>query len=247
MTVSIVFMLISNVQASYLSVPAGAESGSVEVYDTTEGLDYGMARIDYHWWFDEPSGYWHYAYQIFNNDYYNTPTDRTDDYHFGYIYDTDATPDKINKFDVVFDPASGIDDLLILDTMAGSTAGGGGWAHSIGYNIFTEVYTGLDWIVSGSTGTQIGPAVWDYDRIKGTWYWINDAAGDRSTQDGDINGGQYFEIASKWAPGWCSTAVTAGVSSQAGGMVIGPSVIPEPASCLILGIGAGCITLFRKK
>lgn len=243
----IVFVFVANAQASYLPVPVGANSGYVEVYDTARGLNYGKARIEYRWWLDQPSGYWHYAYQVFNNDYFGTPANKDDDYHFGYVYDSDVTlPDSINKFDVVFNPASGINDLLVLDTAAGSTKGGGGWAHSPGFNVLTGLWTSMDWTVTGSNGMQIEPARWDYDKVGKNNVWVRDSAGHRSTKDGD-GSSQYFEIASRWAPGWITSSVVTGALAQAGGSVIGPSVapIPEPATCMILGLG--CIALFRKR
>ena len=83
----VAFALAAQADISYIAVPGTANSGYTEVGDPTTG----QARIEYNYRLDESSGYWHYAYQVFNDDYNNnaTPTDRDNDYHFGYEYDGD--------------------------------------------------------------------------------------------------------------------------------------------------------------
>jgi hypothetical protein len=200
---------------------------------------------------------WHYAYQIFNGDYYGTPTNKDDDYHLGYVYDSDVTvnlADKINKFSLSIlpiDSTQGPSDLTVVGRTGsegaylgttGSTGGGGVWSVSIDPG---EI--GLDWVISGSTGYQIAPAMWNYNKHGSQWTWDKLYAGDRSTGDETINGTafKFFEITSMGAPVEYEAALGVGAYDDAQGVVMGPDVIPEPATIAILALGG--LLLKRRK
>ena len=246
---SFVFVAAGSAIPVYQPVPVDANSGNVVIYDIAETTTYGTAKIDYHYWYDETTSYWHYAYQIFNNDLLgdntsSNPDTRLDDYHLGHTQGTyNATPDSINKFGITLDVTDGVDDLAAVG-FGGSTRGGTGWAPSAGYDVLEDLWLGMDWTVTGSAGMQIQPAQWSYARIKGTWTWTPEDAGDASLDDST---GQYFELASLWGPDWVSASVVTSWGSQASGDVIGPGTapIPEPASCVLLALGA--IGLFSKR
>lgn len=247
-TLIVVAFAPSSYALVYQPVPVGATTGYVEVYDPVQGIEYGKARIQYSYWRDEPSQYWYYAYQIFNNEFFGTPANLDDDYHFGWLKLTTSDPnvyDTINKFSVNLDPdndGKGPSDLVILDTQAGSSAGGGPWGHSPDPN-----NRGVDWTVSLGSGTPltIAPTRHEYKRVSGKWNWYFYADGQTSRNDAT---GQYFEIASKWAPGLTRTAITAYVDRQAAGYVMGP-VVPEPSSLisLITISGFGGLAMLRRR
>jgi len=243
----------------YQPVPGGATSGYVNVYDLNWGVEYGYARIAYWYWRDQATSYWHYAYRVYNNDFFGTPTDLTDDYHFGWLKPTDLgkkdyTPgtldyDTIHKFAVNLDPDGngyGPPDLLILDTQAGSSAASGPWGHSP-----DPSKKGVDWTVSMGSGTPlpIAPTLHQWKKVSGDYQWTFYADG--QTSRADDTGAQYFEIASIWAPGLTTASISAGVSGVGAGLVMGPVevVIPEPSSLmtLLMGSGLGGLAVLRRR
>lgn len=254
---AVVILICSSISAmavapTYQAKPGNATTGFVEVYDTNKGVEYGKARIQYSYWQDQTTTYWHYAYEIFNNEFFNTPTNFNDDYHFGWLKPTNPTAtitpsswDTINKFSIELDPTFtgyGPSDLAILDTQAGSSAGGGAWGHSP-----DPGNTGVDWTVSLGSGTPlpIAPTLQKVTKsgsgknVVYTWSNYIPLSGQAAqTSRSDGAGSQYFEIASKWSPALREAAIGAGVNGTASGMVmapgIAPSVVPEPSSLLTL-------------
>ncbi|HUV04185.1 MAG TPA: PEP-CTERM sorting domain-containing protein [Armatimonadota bacterium] len=240
----------------YQPVPGGAATGYVNVYDPNWGVEYGYARIAYWYWLDVGTGYWHYAYRVYNNDFYNTPADLSDDYHFGWLKPASPpnpyTPtildyDTIHKFAVNLDPDNngfGPPDLVILDKQAGSSAGGGPWGWSP-----DPSKKGADWTVSLGSGTplSIAPTLHKYTKKDG-WTFYTD--GQTSRADGAD--AQYFEIASIWAPGLTTASISAGVDGVGAGLVMGPVaevVIPEPSSlmALLMGSSLGGLAVLRRR
>ena len=236
----------------YQAVPGGASSGSVDVYDPGMGAEYGYARLNYWYWQDVDSD-WHYSYQIINNG------DRISDssIHFGYtyipgLYEDTNNYDTIHSFSIDLDPDGdvlGPSDLVVGDTYARSTAaGGGGWGHSP-----DPGNAGVDWSVSLQCDDPlqpdplpIAPSRWEFIDNGGTKndYWV-DIAGDNSTDDSIT---EYFHLASAWGPELRLATVVAGVGSEASGMVMAPGTapIPEPATCVLLGLGS-LIVAARKR
>jgi len=250
--------IASSDAVEYQPVPGGAATGYVNVYDPDWGVEYGYARIAYWYWRDQATSYWHYAYRVYNNDFFGTPTNLNDDYHFGWLKPASPpnpyTPtildyDTIHKFAVNLDPDNngfGPPDLVILDKQAGSSAGGGPWGWSP-----DPSKKGADWTVSlGSGGPlSIAPTLHEWKKISGTWQWTFYTDGKTSRADG--TGAQYFEIASIWAPGLTTASISAGVSSVGAGLVMGPVevVIPEPSSlmALLMGSGFGGLAFLRRR
>lgn len=238
----------SSAEPIYQPIPTGAQWGFTEVYDPTQGIEYGKARIDYWYWHDQATNYWHYSYQISNNDYLNTPSNLDDDYHFGWLRVEGSSPttyDTINKFSIDLDPDNdnfGPPDLAILDTQAGSSAGGGSWGGSP-----DPGNIGVDWTVSLGSGTPlpIAPTRHEWKRISGKWQWVLYADGQTSRNDAT---GQYFHIASKWQPGLTTAAITAYVDRQAAGYVMAP-VVPEPSSLisLLTASSLGGLAILRRR
>lgn len=237
-TVLLLACIASSGAVVYQPVPVGATSGFVEIYDPVAGVEYGKARIGYWYWQDLVTDYWHYGYRIFNNEYFGTPSNLEDDYHFGWLRVPGSSPtvyDTVNKFSLNLDPDNdgyGPQDLVILDTQGGSSAGGGPWGHSP-----DPGNRGVDWTVSLGSGTPlpIAPTRHEWVKIKGVDQWVFYADGQTSRNDAT---GQYFEIASKWAPGPTRAAITAYVDYEAGGYVMGP-VVPEPSSLMTLLAASG--------
>ncbi|MFH1613648.1 MAG: hypothetical protein ABIG61_00990 [Planctomycetota bacterium] len=239
-------------------------AGYVEVYNNgvDYGLNYGKAKIEWHYWYDNASEYWYYAYKVYNNEA-GIPADKTDDYHFGHIYGQTSKGslvyNPINSFDIQFavdveiDAYGNQDEVFVLSTNAGGLAsdgsGGSPWDDNIDYQYIgatgSWIATGVDWSATrGGAGTlTITPTLWG----KGSSPEYN---GDTSTFDS--GGYQYFQIASTWGPGVISSNVSNGlVSSNAivVGEVYGPAVepIPEPATCLIVGFGIVCLSSYRRR
>lgn len=259
------FLFLCNVSGAtvpvYQAVPTtGVQSGYIEVFDQNAGVEYGKARIEYKAW--QSGIYWYYAYQIFNNDYFNTPTNPDDDYHLGLLHPIGSTTSDptdptafqtINKFSLNLDPnATGVgpDSLFLLDALSGSTAAGGGpWGHGEP----DPGNIGVDWTVSlgSNTPKPIGPARSQYTRSKGVWSWSLLYQGDASRND--VGGGQYFEIASTWAPALRTAAIGVGVDKEAAGQVLAPGVqpvsIPEPGPlfAMLAASGLAGLGMLRRK
>ncbi len=228
-------------------------TGFVEI-DNPGSQEYGKVGIEYHYWRDD-NAYWHYSYQLLN-DYHGT-ADNSDDYHFSWDQgggDPDVY-DLVNKFSLnlksSFDGMfwHGPDDLYLLDTSAGSSAGGDPWGSSA--DLFNA---GVDWTVSlgGGTPLQIEPARYLWKKVGGTWQWVKYSDGDTSTDD---SSSQYFQIASSWAPGLVKASVVAGFSMTAYSndgagytdYVMAPVVVPEPASILMLGFSVWYMFGYRHR
>src|SRR3989339_1157239 len=263
---SIVFVLSFVGAASAVSVPSympvsdsysNYATGSAEVYNNggSYGLNYGKAKIEWSYWFDSTSNYWYYAYKVYNNEA-GTSNDRTDDYHFGHVYDS-GTYTPINSFDIVLPvqilgEATTTTDLFVVSSGAGSSAGGGAWNPLI-----PQLWTGSEWVMTGvdwsatrggATGMPIDPTQWDYQKISGNNYaWVQTDAGD--TSRGDSGSYQYFEIASTLAPGLVTAHISNGLvsSNVMIGDVYGPGVVPEPATCFLLGLGFLGLTSYRRR
>jgi len=251
----IIILLLYSVPAigvPYISLAVGQtksdyNTGYAEVFKSDDGcgLEYGKAKIEWHYWYDDTSEYYYYTYRVYNNEV-GTPEDPSDDYHFGHILGDKSqgklSYDPINSFDVQF----GIDieygdgsAIVATSTNAGGytadSTGGDPWDENVDWTyIIAEdkwIATGIDWSATrGGPGTQtITPMLWD----KGLQY-----DGDSSTSD--TGSYQYFQIASIYHPGLVTTHVSNGVHStnEILGDIYGPAVIPEPASCLILGLGS---------
>jgi hypothetical protein len=209
----------------------GYQTGSVEVWSASQGTNYGKAKIEWFTWYDTPSGYYYYAYKIYNNEA-GLANDRSDDYHFGHVYDS-GTYLPINEFALSWGsaPQMPTSAVTILGSAA-SSSGGNPWGGHVDVIVIpAPIATGIDWSTTQGAGAQtIAPAQWDKQGSK--WYLIY--AGDTST--GDTGAYTYFEIASTYAPG----NITASVSNSlywASGTVMGPAIVPEPASCIVLGLG----------
>jgi hypothetical protein len=219
------------VQSSY----SDYHSGYQEVYNSVQGSNYGKAKIEWSYWNDSSSDYWYYAYKICDNES-GAANDRTDDYHFGHVYNS-GTASPITSFDLEFGTqiAKVSDQLLVSSTMAGSSAGGAAWdAITKGTD---SAITGVQW---STLGPGIQPTQWYWQRVSGKFVWVETYSGDTSRIDSLNN--QYFEIASKYAPGIINAYVSNGLittDTSAFGNVYGPSVVPEPATMAILAMG-GC-------
>jgi len=244
---------------SYTSLSVGATksdytTGYAEVYcpDAGFGLDYGKAKIEWHYWY-ETSGYWYYTYKVYNNKV-GAPDDRTDDYHYGHVYDSGST-EPINTFDVVFGvdiPNVTGEELVVTSSLAGSNAGGEPWGDLTEqrYDSVTGqwYFTGVDWNaargVTPGNDMPIEPTQWD---LKGQT-WSMTYAGDTSRSDSGSC--QYFQFASTWMPGVVDGYVSNGLHTAdalAYGEVYGPTTVPEPATCLLLGLGALRLITARRK
>ncbi len=226
--------------------------------------DLGTVAVEYHYW--QSGTYWYYSYRIINNtidSWGGNESNPPEDYHFGWnINDDVGTYYTINKFDIKLHVWNdgifwhGPDDLYFTGS-AGSTTGGDPW----GYSDNPLFNSSVDYTVSLGSGTPlpIAPTRWEWVRGRGQNpdYW-DIYQGDNSTADGT---GQYFQIASTWAPGPSATSVIIDLGTSQliaasdildpldSGFngVMAPMVIPEPASCLILGLGALCSSLYRRR
>lgn len=230
---------------------ANYHTGYQEVYNSTEGTNYGKAKIEWNYWFNSENSYWYYAYKVYNNES-GTPGNRTDDYHFGHIYNSDNY-DPVIGFDLDFPvqiPKITGDELVVASTLAGSTSGTTAWD-----SLANEVWDGAKWVTTGvNWSTTAGdeqalkPTQWAWEKIGSTYNWVQIYAGDTSRTD--AGGYQYFEIASKWAPGPISAHISNDLvtsDTTAFGSIYGPAVVPEPATCLILGFGCGFVFLSSRR
>jgi hypothetical protein len=222
-------------------------TGSAEVYNSTEGLNYGKAKVNWNYWYNSSNDYWYYAYSLCNNES-GVANDRTDDYHFGTVYNG-GSANPINAFTIslpVQVPVITGNELLVVSTFAGSSTGISAWdplinESSIGGNV---VMTGVEWFGSDQS---IAPTQWNWTEVGPIWKWIEDYAGDTSRNDFN---GQYFEIASKFAPGLVVASVsnsTVSSDTTASGSIYGP--VPEPATVALLGFGflAMSMSSYRRK
>jgi hypothetical protein len=243
----IVFALMSATLAaqadvSYMTVSEGAGTYAdtyTSMFTVVGDASTGTAGIESHAWSD--GTYWYYSYQIFNNDGSGTPGNN----NFGY---TKCDPnvsggEGIYSFSVTLTNAPGGVDNLDVTGSAASTGGGGAWGSIVDLNVFPEEFIeGASWAINqtGAAGDadKITPAQWEYSNKQGgTWTLLN--GGDTSTDDSL----QYFQFVSTWAPGVVQGSILAsGTLSpgdvQAGGDVLGPAVIPEPATGVTFAFGA---------
>jgi hypothetical protein len=247
---------------TYMTLSAGSASddyawGTAEVYNNggSYGLNYGKAQIEWHYWSTtvDSKKYWYYTYRIYNNEA-GTANDRTDDYHYGHVYDT-STYVPINSFAIVPQadlPVAAEEDIVVTSALAGSSKGGGAWNPLVvmGYNGTDWILTDVDWSATrgGATGQTIDPTKWDYitsGQNKNTWQKLY--SGDTSRTD---SGSQYFQIASIFAPDIVTAQVSNGLVSSnttINGVVYGPGVVPEPATCLLLGLGFFGLSSYRRR
>lgn len=252
----------------YQAIPgAGVTSGYVDIYSASAGESYGYVRINY-WNWQDGDGHYHYSYQLVND---GAPDTATDHIHFGWEYlesfdqAGDATASgygSIYKFSIALDPDgddAGPSDLYAISN-AGSaqldgTLNGGAWNPDVHCEDPGNI--GVDWEVAGGNNPQdIDPARWDYDWVssKGGKVWTNnglltDIDGEVSTDDGNS---QYFHLTSSWGPGDALIGVATTSQVTASGYIPAPVdasvvVAPEPATCVLLGLGSSLIVASRRK
>jgi hypothetical protein len=248
---------------------SGVITHSAEVYNSAQTDSYGKAKIESSYWFNSANNYWYYAYKVYNNEVAGgTPYLRSNDYHFGHVYDLGYTP--INLFDIALPieiPRITGEELVVttrapdliagerVSTYSGSSSGGGGWGGIAKFRIDMatgkEYFVAVDWsqTLGDVTASPINPTQWDYPTTgpnKNTW--VKTYSGDTSRVDSGSY--EYFQIASKLAPGLVAGHVTTGLISSnftvSGGEIWGPAVIvPEPATIAILALGG--LLLKRRK
>jgi hypothetical protein len=217
-------------------------TGYQDVYSSAEGTSYGKAKIEWSYWHNSSDNYWYYAYKLDNAES-GTPNNRSDDYHFGHVYNS-GTANGITSFNL--DLGSKIQnitgsELLVISSLAGSSTGGNSWNYTV--NELDSAITGVNW--SAGSGAAIQPTQWAWTKVGSNFKWVLDYSGDTSRND---SSGQYFEIASTWAPGIINAYVSDGSVSTdvaAYGNVYGPAQTPEPATIAILGLGA--VAMLRRK
>lgn len=254
----------------YEAIPGGAVSGTTgPIYEpdpipdySGEGADWGTAEVKYWYWQDDED-WWHYNYQIINNVVTYTggvgdgaADDPPQGHHFGWFHNTlmGGDPDQyvgiyilsIVGLGAQSPTGDGPSDLEVLG-WGGSSAGGDAWD-----DYPDPCNTGLDW--ENKTGLQVDPTRWVFVDEGGTKsdHWEIVTLGETSTDDGN---GQYFQIASKWEPGICtaeivinsSTADETHVQLLAYGEVMGPVIIPEPATCLLFALGGLVLVSKRRR
>ncbi len=225
--------------------------GIAEITDPAYA-NYGAAGIEYHYWQDQTYDYWYYSYRIINNG-----TDETDAYHFGWDSVNNNSKNGIKIYDVIDEFAiildfyqdgggywHGPDDLYVTSN-ATSTAGGDPWGHQS----WSQYNHEMEWSTTRSSGSALGimPSRW-YPQGPG----INYTNGDTSTDD--TSPYEYFQLVSSWEPDWVEAQVVAGIAvaysqnpTLGGDGVMGPAIVPEPATLLLLGFGALGMSFYRRK
>jgi len=260
----------------YEAMPGGAVSGTTgPIYDATpipdyysdDGADWGKAEVKY-WYWQDAEDWWHYNYQIIINTITyaggsgdaGAATDPPQGHHFGWFHNLllGGDPDQyvgsfilsIVGLDQVV-AGSGPPDLVVLGS-AGSSAGGDAWD-----DFLDPGNTGLDW--ENKTGLQVDPTRWQFVDNGGTKndYWEIVTLGETSTTDGGDPETEpyYFQIASRWEPDVVTaeivvngyTADETHVQLLAYGNVMGPVIIPEPATCLLFALGGLALVSKRRR
>ncbi len=224
------------------TIPGGALTD--EAY-WEEDPSYGSAGLKCWYW--QEGDYWYYTYQIDKKtlEYEGTPKNDAEPpigYHLGwYDFSSVATYDGIYKFSLsgFEDGIGNTPDVMEATGLGGSTSTGNAWGiYPDGDN------TGMDWWLSELDA--INPTRWEYVG-QSTKDWIK-YYGDTSL--GGDAGGQYFQIVSDWGPGDVVASITTNDTPpqhQPSTTIIGPAVIPEPCSFVILGIGASVLLSNRRK
>jgi hypothetical protein len=214
-------------------------SGYEDVYNSSQGIAYGKAEIQWNYWYNPSEDNWSYAYKVYNNQA-GAPNDRTDDYHFGTFYNS-GSANAITSFGLNFKTDITTDLISVTSTMAGSSEAGAAWGSN--FKIGSSCTT-LAWSTLPGSGS-IAPTQWDWEKVGSTFKWVQNYAGDTSNDD---SSGNYFEFTSKWAPGLISGYVYDGSvysDSVALGNIYGPAFVPEPLSLSLVGIGI-CLVLRRR-
>lgn len=200
------------------------------VIDIPSAPQYGTVGIEWHYWKDSEN-YWHYSYRILNNGDKNTPSN----YHFGWNISTDpSTAVGIDGLTIDLDPdnnTQGPSNLYRTDTTGGSSATGTGWADSTGSS--NKDFT---WGQRSDT-KKINPTTWKWKN--GQW---NVTIGNTSGNNVVGGGKNYFQIASTWTQGLTGATVAAGsLTAYSDNLpvdgIMGPVVVPEPATVALLSLG----------
>ena len=279
----IVFFCVSlpaSATIAYQAIPDGlAYVSTGAIYDSTPTPDYGSgeywgtAEVRCWYWQDDDPGsssynYWFYTYQIINNEHTSGGTGNNGDdappegHHFGWYFNPTLGADgaefgsdylgiylfSVTGFDTLAGNGYGPADLEITGG-AGSSGGGGPWDDFRDDGV--SGFTGLDWERKAGDNL-IDPTTWEWVG-GGTKQWVFQE-GDYSTDDS--GSGQYFQIATKWAPDLdnlvqAEIVVHGAISGtavqlHAVGSIPGPVMVPEPATCMILLFGSLGLVLKKR-